>query len=248
MGRVLYRLGWWLGGGVPVMGIEWCSCGRKFSLLGGAVLGTGKNSPAREKWPVFVDCGHAGRVLYRLGFEVGVVGRVLYRLGWWLGGGVPVMGIEWCSCGRKFSLLGGAALETRKSSPCSGKMARFWCFWACWASFFAVWPGLGCCWASFFARERLEGRAGRTFSRGDAKVAGCSNVIACWRHPVKRRHWPSRENTTRSCVATAPVTRSCVATAPVTRSCAATAPVTRSCAATALATRSCAATAPTASN
>ena len=149
------------------MGIEWCSCGRKFSLLGGAVLGTGKNSPAREKWPVFVDCGHAGRVLYRLGFEVGVVGRVLYRLGWWLGGGVPVMGIEWCSCGRKFSLLGGAALETRKSSPCSGKMARFWCFWACWASFFAVWPGLGCCWASFFARERLEGRAGRTFSRGN---------------------------------------------------------------------------------
>ena len=130
--------------------------------------------PAREKWPVFVDCGCAGRVLYRLSLVAGVAGRVLYRLGWWMGGGVPVMGIEWCSCGRKISLLGGAALETRKSSPCSGKMARFWCFWACWASFFAVWPGLGCCWASFFARERLEGRAGRVFSRfgQDWAVAG----------------------------------------------------------------------------
>ena len=75
--------------------------------------------------------------------------------GW--GGGVPVMGIEWCSCGRKFSLLGGAALETRKSSPCSGKMARFWCFWARWESFFAVWPRLGCCWANFFARGCRSG-------------------------------------------------------------------------------------------
>ena len=36
-----------------------------------------------------------------------------------------------------------------------------------WESFFAVWPRLGCCWANFFARERLEGRAGRTFSRGN---------------------------------------------------------------------------------
>ena len=65
----------------------------------------------------------------------------------------------------------------------------------------------GACRASFFARERLEGRAGRTFSRGDAEVAGCSNVIACWRHPVKRRHWPSRENTTRPRAATALATR-----------------------------------------
>ena len=56
--------------------------------------------------------------------------------------------------------------------------------------------------------------AGRVFSRGDAEVAGCSNVIACWRHPVKRRHWPSRENTTRPRAATALATRSCAATAP----------------------------------
>ena len=37
--------------------------------------------PAREKWPDFVDCGRAGRVLYRLGPVVGVAGRVLYRVG-----------------------------------------------------------------------------------------------------------------------------------------------------------------------
>ena len=33
--------------------------------------------PAREKWPVFVEFEGAGRVLYRLGLEVGVAGRVL---------------------------------------------------------------------------------------------------------------------------------------------------------------------------
>ena len=67
--------------------------------------------------------------------------------------------------------------ETRNSSPCSAKMARFRCLRACWASFVAVWPGKGCCWAnfvavwprrgccwaSFVARERLEGPAGRVF-------------------------------------------------------------------------------------
>ena len=76
------------GGGVPVMGVGWCCCGRKFSLLGGAVLGTGKNSPcsvaqcwerekilpAREKWPDFGVFGRAGRVLYRVGPCVGLVG------------------------------------------------------------------------------------------------------------------------------------------------------------------------------
>ena len=37
--------------------------------------------PAREKWPVFVESEGAGRVLSRLGLEVGVAGRVLSRLG-----------------------------------------------------------------------------------------------------------------------------------------------------------------------
>ena len=107
--------------------------------------------------------------------------------------------------GRVFSRFGqGEAVAGRTFSRGNGWRGVL-------GEFFAVWPGLGCCWASFFARERLEGRAGRvfsrfgqdwavvgrTFSRGDAEVAGCSNVIACWRHPVKRRHWPSRENTTR---------------------------------------------------
>ena len=31
--------------------------------------------PAREKWPVFVEFEGAGRVLYRLGLEVGVQGE-----------------------------------------------------------------------------------------------------------------------------------------------------------------------------
>ena len=104
---------------------------------------------AGEKWPVFVDCGRAGRVLYRLRLVAGVAGRVFYRLGWWLGGGVPVMGIEWCCCGRKFSLLGGAVLGTGKNSPCSREMASFRCFWACRESFVPVVPCGGCCGESF---------------------------------------------------------------------------------------------------
>ena len=43
-------------------------------------------------------------------------------------------------CAKKFALRGEADWEARKSSPCSAKMADFRCFWACWASFFAVLP------------------------------------------------------------------------------------------------------------
>ena len=87
--------GW--GGGVPVMGV---GNGRKFSLLGGAVLGTGKILPARGKWPDFGVFGCAGRVLYRLGPVVGVAGRVLYRVS------------------------GGLVLEAGENSPCS--VAWWW--------------------------------------------------------------------------------------------------------------------------
>ena len=120
-----------------------------------------------------------------------------------------ILPARWCGVGKakKFALLGGAALETRKSSPCSGKMARFWCFWARWAS--------------FFARERLEGRAGRVFSRfgqGEAVAGrtfsrgnGWMGVLgelfrvgtvggACWANFFVL--W--RYRATRSCVATAP--------------------------------------------
>ena len=162
--------------------------------------------PAGEKWPVFVVFGRAGRVLYRLRLVAGVAGRFFYRLGWWLGGGVPVMGIEWCSCGRKISLLGGAALETRKVRPAREKWLDFGVFgragrvfsrfgqdWAVVGRVFSRgngWRGVlgeffrglakiglllgklfcagtvgGARWANFFARERLDGLAGRTFSR-----------------------------------------------------------------------------------
>ena len=156
-----------------------------------------KVRPAWEKWLDFGVFGRAGRVFSRFGQGEAVAGRTFSRGNGWRGAlGEFFRGLT------KIGLLLG---ELFRAGAVGG---------ACWASFFAVWPRLGCCWANFFARERLEGRAGRTFSRGDAEVAGCSNDIACWRHPVKRRHWPSRENTTRPRAATALATRSCAATAP----------------------------------
>ena len=84
-GRVLYRVG----PGVAVAGRV------LYRVSGGLVVEAGENSPcsvawwwnrektlpAREKWPDFVDCGRAGRVLYRLGPGAAVAGRVLYRSG-----------------------------------------------------------------------------------------------------------------------------------------------------------------------
>ena len=84
-GRVLYRSGQ----GAAVAGRV------LYRVSGGLVLEAGENSPcsvawwwnrektlpAREKWPDFVDCGRAGRVVYRLGPGAAVAGRVLYRLG-----------------------------------------------------------------------------------------------------------------------------------------------------------------------
>ena len=89
--------GW--GGGVPVMGVGWCCCGRKFSLLGGAVLETRKSSPcgvnwfgkrekvrpAREKWLDFGVFGRAGRVFSRFGQDWAVAGRVFLRGNGWRG-------------------------------------------------------------------------------------------------------------------------------------------------------------------
>lgn len=69
-------------------------------------------------------------------------------------------------------------------------MARIWCFWARWAYFFAVWPRSGCCWANFFAREWLEGRAGRTFSRfgqGEDVARRILRALALSGHPPARR-------------------------------------------------------------
>ena len=104
-GRVLYRLG----PGAAVAGRV------LYRVSGGLVVEAGENSPcsvawwlnrekvlpARLKWPDFGVFGRAGRVLYRLGLEVGVAGRVLYRVS------------------------GGLVVEPGESSPCSREMAGF---------------------------------------------------------------------------------------------------------------------------
>ena len=70
--------------------------------------------PARLKWPDFGVFGRAGRVLYRLGLEVGVAGRVLYRLG-------PGVGVAWRVL---YRVSGGLVVEAGESSPCS--VAWWW--------------------------------------------------------------------------------------------------------------------------
>ena len=164
-------------------GQDWAVAGRVFSR-GNGWRGCWANSFARaDSCPGLRRCrGRVGRVFSRFGQGEAVAGRVLYRLGWWCpcdGCWVvllreKILPARWCGVGnaKKFALRGELVRETRKSSPCSGKMARFWCFWARWESFFAVWPRLGCCWASFFARERLEGRAGRVLSRVLTRAPG----------------------------------------------------------------------------
>ena len=66
-------------------------------------------------------------------------------------GGARGLLVACWGCAKKFALRGDSDREARKSSPCSAKIAGFRCFWACWASFFAVWPRWRCCWANFFA-------------------------------------------------------------------------------------------------
>ena len=54
-------------------------------------------------------------------------------------------------CAKKFALRGSVIVHARKYSPCALKTPQNWCFWACWANFFAEEPLEGLCWASFFA-------------------------------------------------------------------------------------------------
>ena len=200
-------------------------------VLGGVVAGENspcsvvgrwereKILPAREKWPVFVEFEGAGRVLYRLGLEVGVPGE--FCPGWALRWALPG---EFCTaCG----------LVPRASALCG----------ACWPNFVARGCHMGCCWEGFvwvlggvvagenspcsvvarWEREKIlparekwpvfvesEG-AGRVLYRLGLEVgvqgefcpacgltprasalygARWPNFIARWRHPVKRRHWP----------------------------------------------------------
>ena len=141
-GRVLYRLS----PGVAVAGRV------LYRVSGGVVLEAGESSPcsvawwwnrekilpARLKWPDFVDCGRAGRVLYRLGQRVGVAGRVLYRLS----PGVAVAGRV------LYRVSGGLVLEPGENSPCSREMAGFRCFWACRESLVPVGPVRGARWGA----------------------------------------------------------------------------------------------------
>ena len=131
---------WWIGVG----------SGRKFSLLGGAVLGTGKNSPCSREmagfrcfWACresFVPVGSGGGCCRESFVPVVPCGgccRESFVPGeWWIGVG----------SGRKFSLLGGAVLGTGKNSPYSREMAGFRCFWACWESFVPGGPVRGARW------------------------------------------------------------------------------------------------------
>ena len=59
----------------------------------------------------------------------------------------------WCRawCAKKFARRRCVIAKVRKSSPSTLKLARNWCFCACWASFFTEEPLEGLCWASFFA-------------------------------------------------------------------------------------------------
>ena len=59
----------------------------------------------------------------------------------------------WCRawCAKKFARRRCVIAKVRKSSPSTLKLARNWCFCACWASFFTEEPLEGLFWASFFA-------------------------------------------------------------------------------------------------
>ena len=116
-GRVLYRLGQ----GTAVAGRV------LYRVSGGLVLEAGENSPcsvawwwnrektlpAREKWPDFVDCGRAGRVLYRLGPGAAVAGRVLYRSGQ----GAAVAGRVLYRVSPCVGLVGGGFVVWSPTSP-----------------------------------------------------------------------------------------------------------------------------------
>ena len=82
-------------------------------------------------------------------------------------------------CAKKFALRGDSDREARKSSPCSAKIAGFRCFWACWASFFAVWPRWRCCWANFFAVWAGWDNAGGFMCA--CRAGGARGLlVACW--------------------------------------------------------------------
>ena len=77
-------------------------------------------------------------------------------------------------CAKKFALRGSVIVYARKYSPCALKTPQFWCFWACWANYFAEKPLEGPCWASFSRQSALSpGLVGDV-----AREAGCGGGFA----------------------------------------------------------------------
>ena len=95
--------------------------------------------PAREKWPVFVEFEGAGRVLYRLGLEVGVQGE--FCTGWALRWALPG---EFCPGWALRWVLPG------EFCPACGLVPRASALYgACWPNFVAWGCHMGCCWEGF---------------------------------------------------------------------------------------------------
>ena len=70
-----------------------------------------------------------------------------------------------CASAKKFALRGANNVETRKSSPSTGKMTPNWRFMARWASYFAEMPLEGWCWASYFADRQSWDPTGQVVLR-----------------------------------------------------------------------------------
>ena len=109
--------------------------------------------PAREKWPDFGVFGRAGRVLYRLGIEVGVAWRVLYRVSQ----GAAVVGRV------LYRVSGGLVLEAGENSPCS---VSWWLNREKTLPAREKWPDFG-----------VFGRAGRVLYRSGQGAAVAGRVL-----------------------------------------------------------------------
>ena len=70
-----------------------------------------------------------------------------------------------CASAKKFALRGANNVETRISSPSTGKMTPNWRFMARWASFFAEMPLEGWCWARYFADRQSWDPTGQVVLR-----------------------------------------------------------------------------------
>ena len=80
-------------------------------------------------------------------------------------------------CAKKFAPRGLMWVRARKSSPSALKTPQFWCFWACWANFFAEGPLEGQCWANYFADRPKGGSCWASFSRKCRREAVLGELV-----------------------------------------------------------------------